>query len=238
MTADPIALTFDVDWAPDFAIDALAELLVARGIRATWLITHASPAVERLRAHGLFELGIHPNFRSGSTHGSTVEEVLAHCMTLVPDAVSMRTHSLVQSTPLLTQIVATTPVRVDASLLLPRVSGLHPFVQPFGGRPLLRVPCDWEDDVEMEFADPRWDTPAVLAQPGIRTFNFHPMLVYLNAPTMAAYHQVRDLGPRLDTLAESAARPHVHDGSGSKMALLDLIAAADPARMKWLKELG
>lgn len=235
---DPVVLTFDLDWAPDFAIDSVADLLVERRTRATWLITHASPAVDRLRQHAdLFELGIHPNFRSGSTHGSAIDSVLEHCMEIVPEAVSMRTHSLVQSTPLLARVVATTPIRTDASLLLPRVPGLRPFEQPYDGNVLLRVPFDWEDDVEMEFAAPRWDARAVLREPGMRTFNFHPMLVYLNARDMTPYRTVRSVGPRLDALHEVDARPYVTEGTGARTTLHELVDAVDPARLKWLKEL-
>ena len=67
---DSVVLTLDTDWAPDFVIDFVAKQLVAYQVRATWFVTHASPAVERLSQHSdLFELGIHPNFLPGSTHG-------------------------------------------------------------------------------------------------------------------------------------------------------------------------
>ncbi len=203
MTSDPVLLTFDVDWAPDFAIDVTAALLIERGIRATWMITHRSPAVDRLREYPeLFELGIHPNFREGSTHGSTTDAVLRHCMELVPDAVSMRTHSLVQSTPLLARMLATTPIRIDASLLLPRVNGLRPFEQP-----------------------------------GMRTFNFHPIHIYLNSRDMTPYRDVRASVAKLDELDEAPARRHVHGGVGAMAMLRELVQTVDARRMKLLKEL-
>ena len=66
--AAEIALTFDIDWAPDWAIDLTAGILREREVRATWFVTHESPAVDRLREDSeLFELGIHPNFLPGST---------------------------------------------------------------------------------------------------------------------------------------------------------------------------
>src|ERR1035441_3475149 len=83
-----IAISMDVDWAPDFAIDFVAERLIASRVRATWFVTHRSPAIERLRQHrDLFELGIHPNFLPGSSHGDSPAAVLQHCMGLVQDAV-------------------------------------------------------------------------------------------------------------------------------------------------------
>ena len=97
MTVPSLAITLDIDWAPDHVIDRIAAQLIDARVRATWFVTHQSPAIDRLRARpDLFELGIHPNFLNQSTHGETPAEVLAHCMALVPDARSMRTHSLVQ----------------------------------------------------------------------------------------------------------------------------------------------
>jgi peptidoglycan/xylan/chitin deacetylase (PgdA/CDA1 family) len=65
-----VCVTLDVDWASDAMIDQTARILLEHEVPATWFITHASAAVDRLRDHPeLFELGIHPNFLPGSTHG-------------------------------------------------------------------------------------------------------------------------------------------------------------------------
>src|SRR4051794_10356042 len=99
-----LVVTLDVDWAPDFMIDAAAAALVQHGVRATWFVTHASPAIDRLGERpDLFELGIHPNFREGTTHG---DDPIAHLLEIVPGARCARTHSLLQSTPLLERLMA------------------------------------------------------------------------------------------------------------------------------------
>src|SRR5262245_52214399 len=118
-------LTLDVDWAPDFIINFVSTILIQNKIRATWFITHNSPSIEKLRAYpDLFELGIHPNFLRGSTHGTTEVDVLMHCMKLVPGATSLRTHGLFQSTGLLAQVVELTSINTDCSLFLPHAKGL------------------------------------------------------------------------------------------------------------------
>ncbi len=43
-----VVLTVDVDWAPDFTIDFVAEQLIAHKVQATWFVTHWSPAIARL----------------------------------------------------------------------------------------------------------------------------------------------------------------------------------------------
>ena len=98
-------ITIDVDWGPDYMIERMADALIERNVRATWLVTHGSSAIDALRGcPDLFELGIPPNFQPGSSHGSIPEEVADHCMSLVPSARCVRTHGLVQSTRLLHEL--------------------------------------------------------------------------------------------------------------------------------------
>ena len=45
------ALTLDVDWAPGFIIESVAEMLLANSIKCTWFVTNSSPAIEKLFIH-------------------------------------------------------------------------------------------------------------------------------------------------------------------------------------------
>jgi polysaccharide deactylase WbmS-like protein len=213
-------LSLDLDWAPDAAIDAVAQILVESSVPATWLVTHASPAVDRLREHGdLFELGIHPNFLPGSTHGSATADVLDHCMALVPDAVSMRTHALVQSTPILSEVLERTPIRVDLSVFLPRAGGVSPVEYRWRDRSLVRLPYVWEDDVELENGTLNGGFDSILRASGLKVFDFHPVHVFLNSTSMAAYRRVSG------TLPDADLAPHVEEGRGVGVVFRELVAA-------------
>jgi len=193
MSVDRVAITLDIDWAPDHVIDDVAARLIAAGVRATWFVTHASPAVDRLRLHpGLFELGIHPNFLAGSTQGNTPAEILAHCMRLVPDAQSMRTHCLIQSTPLYFDVAEHTPIRNDVSLYLPGHPGLQATTFELPGGTLTRLPFWWEDDYEMLRRVPDWDLVS-RTEPGdgLRILNFHPVHIALNSATLDPYRALK-----------------------------------------------
>lgn len=210
--SEGVAITIDIDWVPDFIIDDVASRLVAAGVRATWFVTHASPAVDRLRDHpALFELGIHPNFLPNSSHGATPSSVLAHCMGLVPDARSMRTHSLVQSTPLLIDVVALTPVRIDASLYVPGQDDLRPAPLEIPGGTLMRLPFCWEDDLEMYQREPQWDVASRIAsRRGLRIVNFHPVHIALNSATLVPYVELKRLTPRLQDATPACLHPLVN----------------------------
>ena len=207
-------ITIDLDWAPDYMIEPMAAALIERGVRATWLVTHASPAVEALRERpDLFELGIHPNFQLGSSHGATPEEVIDHCMTLVPSARCVRTHGLVQSTRLLHALGRREGLCVDLSLYLHHCPSAAPCRFAYRGARLLRLPHVWEDDFEMECADDSWRLEEILALSGLKILDFHPVHVFLNCPSGEAYDACRRLGP-VDSIVESEARAFKRTGLG------------------------
>lgn len=219
---EPTLLTFDVDWAADFMVDAVARELIERNVRSTWLVTQASPAIDRLRERpDLFELGIHPNFLPGSSHGASATEVLATCMSIVPEATTMRAHALVQSSPILAQVVESTPIRCDSSIMLPHAENLAPCRFPHAEGPLVRVPYFWEDDVEMMRPAPCWNFDEGAHAPGLRVYDFHPALVFLNAGDMGPYHKLKRGGP-LPLVAQELAERLVQPGAGPGTLFLEI----------------
>lgn len=218
---DLFALSIDVDWAPDFVIETISSELRQYGIKATWFVTHDSPALHRvLRGTDLFEIGIHPNFGLQSSHGETPDQILTFMRTLVPDAVSMRTHQFHQSSRLLALAHATYGIAIDSSLLLPEVAHLRPFtlyLEP-SKTPLVRVPVFWEDDVEMYNPAKSWSMDASKHfLPGLKVYTFHPMHVYLNNDSTQSTEKLRAYGPR-STWTAAMLEPFVNrttPGSGT-----------------------
>jgi hypothetical protein len=212
-----LVITLDVDWAPDWMVDAVADQLATADVPATWFATHASPALDRRRARGdRFELGVHPNFRPGSTHGATPAEVLEHVMGLVPGAVSSRAHGVVQSGELLWELVARTPVRIDTTTVLPGMPHVRPVPQHTPAGTLMRVPFIWSDDYEALRPNPTWDWDELFAQPGLKVVLFHPARICLNA------------GGALPPLPQAPLE--VPDGVGPASAFRALLERADGAR--------
>lgn len=234
-TRSAIAITLDVDWAPDFVIDAVAERLLSRQVRATWFITHHSPAIDRLRLHpDLFELGIHPNFLAGSTQGGDPASVLAFCLRIVPAATSMRMHALMQSTPLLETAMRHTEIGVDVSLFLPHATHVDAVTYWWEQRSLLRIPYVWEDDFEIERPSPIWRLGQLAQKPGLRVFDFHPIHVYLNSSNLLAYQQLKQRVPVITraTLEQTADLVQRNDGAGSALdSLMEVIGTGGGHRI-------
>ena len=73
-----IVITLDIDWAPDFMINFVKDILVENNVKETWFVTHNSNYLKELGKNKLFELGIHPNFANTSTQGNSIEEILSY----------------------------------------------------------------------------------------------------------------------------------------------------------------
>ena len=219
-------ITLDVDWAPDVVIDSVAQILIERRAKATWFVTHASAAIERLAGHrDLFELGIHPNMLPGSTHGRTEDEVMAHMATLVPGAVTMRTHGLYQTSNFLVKAAKDYGILNDVSLFLPRAPHLQPHRINWGGAALWRIPYFWEDDSEMYEDDPIWAlSDGRLQVSGLRVFDFHPIHVALNTERFARYDTLKSVRP-LQSWDEQFVAEHARHGDGPRRLFIELADA-------------
>ena len=143
-----VSLTFDIDWAPDYAILKCLDLIESASCKATFFATHHTTMNQEIVNRG-HNLGIHPNFLPGSSHGSNVDEIIAECLSYAPNAWCMRTHSLVQSTPLLFEIFSKFPqLKLDVSLFMHRSPYAHKVDWSFDEVTFERLLYNWEDDAQ------------------------------------------------------------------------------------------
>ena len=221
----PVAITLDVDWSPDFIVEDVARLLVEKRVKATWFVTHASPVLEMLRRHSdLFELGIHPNFKEGSSHGRTMPEVVAHCLQLVPEAVSARSHGLIQSDYLWRYYIESTPIHYECSTFLGHVPSAYPSRFFWKGKNLLRIPYNYQDNIEMDMPRPVWDAKKFLrGKTGIQVLDFHPFYIYTNASSMAVFEKVKTGDRPFHKLSEKEILPHRRRGHGSRSIFISTL---------------
>jgi|TARA_B100001971_G_scaffold203160_1_gene217711 hypothetical protein len=178
-----ILITLDIDWAPDFIIKKVDEMLTEKNVKATWFVTHKSAYLKTLSKNRNYELGIHPNFMSDSTQGNSIEEILSNLKKIVPTAKSVRTHRLFQSTQIL-ETFHKYDLENDSSLLK-----LNPNDVPYylKSAKLYRFPYFWEDYKNM-VEDKIWSLPeSLFEEDELKIFNFHPLHIYLNFHNIEQY---------------------------------------------------
>jgi hypothetical protein len=135
---------------------------------------------------------------------------------LVPEARSLRSHGLYQSSRLLTAIARDEELETDVSLFLPGHSHLQPVTLRLPAGTIVRVPYFWSDDHEMAQTDPAWSVEPLLAGPGLKVLNFHPVHVFLNAADTGPYAAVQAASPSLRQADRAVAERHAHSGPGTR----------------------
>jgi hypothetical protein len=217
--SNEIILTFDIDWADDAILNDCIDIVDQAGTPATWFITHETPLLDRLRENERYELGIHPNFISlleGKSNG--VEKAIDDLLEIVPEAKSIRSHSLVQSSRLM-DLFQSKGLLFDCNHFIPEQSGiiLKPWQQWNG---MVKVPHMWEDDAVCIYET---NTPVtdLIKRQGLKVFDFHPIHVFLNTESLDRYERTRPLHQDPKELTK-----HRYEGYGTRNRLLELLELA------------
>ena len=219
-------------------LDDIVQVLTENGIKSTWFVTHASPAIERMRLlPDLIELGIHPNCLPNSSHGTDEAAVLKYVKDIVPDAVSMRTHGLYQTSAFLIRAAQHYGIRIDSSLFLPDARGCCHYDIRVDDTCLRRMPFCWADDTTMRHPSPEWSFAyAAGDSERVRVFDFHPFHVALNTVDYSVYEDLKSQLP-LPKWSRSFIAPHRADGEGPRTVFQQMTAAMAGTRTLFLKDL-
>jgi hypothetical protein len=183
-------ITFDIDLAHDEVLEDTIDLVEEADIAATWFVTHDTTLLSRLRKNKKFEIGIHPNFnfllQGDYRNGYKAEEVIDRLLNIVPEAKSVRSHSITQSS-LLIDIFQQKGLSHDCNYFIPYNSEIE--IKPwylYNG--MIEVPYLWEDDVELLSRNPS-SIKKILFKNELSVINFHPIHVYLNTDNMDRYEE-------------------------------------------------
>ncbi len=217
---EAIGLTFDIDWAPEFVIRDLIEILRSYKVKATFFCTHSSEVIRNLSDDEDFEIALHPNFSNGSSHGNTDIDVMDYLLKIHPEAKGVRSHSLVQSTPVL-ELFKEKKMVYDCNLLMFAQSHLAPFLNWNG---LVRIPYYFEDDLYSSYGYP-WEIENTnLESQGLKIFDFHPIHIFLNSSNMSNYNTARAHFDSITEADETALSKYINSVErGAKDFLIDIL---------------
>ncbi len=213
-----IFLTFDIDWCCDEVLVDTINIVEKAEIAATWFVTHDTPLLSRMRENPRFELGIHPNFNNllngDSSNGKNAEEVIDRLLKIVPEAKSVRSHSMTQSSNLL-QLFFNKGLTHDCNHFIPDQAEIQ--LKPWKlWNGLIKVPYSWEDDVHAAYGG-NWQ-PTKSNKKGLKVYDFHPIHVFLNTEKLTRYEESRSFHQ-----SSSKLKSFVNRGIGVRSYLEQLI---------------
>lgn len=219
------ALTFDIDWAPDFVILHCLELLDDARCKATFFATHSTSLNQEIVNRG-HNLGIHPNFLPSSSQGDSVQAIISECLSYAPDAWCMRSHALVQSSPLLHEIFSKFPqLKLDVSIFMHRFAFAHKAKWEYDGVTFDRLLYNWEDD--FQFASYNKDNFPELFFGELTIFDFHPIHVFLNSTDGSEYRNLKLEQSKLplNLLDKQVVDKYVNPGLGTQSYLKEILSS-------------
>lgn len=187
-----VCLTFDMDWANDTVLAFFYQLLKSENVSATIMVTHETRWLETFRKDPAIELGIHPNFNrllGGENEEGNYRQVIDNIMKLVPEAVSYRSHALVDSSPIISYCQQI-GLRYNLNTYCPPQDGIC--MVPFKRSNITMIPFIFEDDVWL-LEEGRRTISFFLSDYFIapRVFNFHPIHLYLNSEVYDRYEKAK-----------------------------------------------
>ena len=197
-TSKAIFITFDLDWCIDPIFEYTLDLIEKYSVKkATFFVTHYTDLLHYLRKNNNMELGIHPNFNhllqgEKKKKENNFKEVLDFYKEIVPEAVSVRTHSLTMSSIIINYLKEIN-LRLECSLFIPFDSNI--ILTPYNYLGIKKVPYYCGDFYLL--ANNNFKTGKrellfrLLDYDGLKVFNFHPIHIFLNTDNIERYRQAK-----------------------------------------------
>ena len=194
-------ITLDMEWCHDDVLAYSINLLEKADVSATWFITHDTPMLHKLRDNPNFELGIHPNFNplleGDYRNGKNAEEVIDRLMNIVPEAKSVRSHSLTQSSKLL-GLYKKKGLQFDCNDFVPFQEGIN--VKPYRlWNEMIKVPHIWEDDISCVYGG-LCTSKVDYNTNELCVFDFHPIHIFINSFDLSLYESTKEFQSNPDEM--------------------------------------
>ena len=176
-----IAISMDIDWAPDEVIEDSLELLALYDVRATLFMTHRTNV--DVSQH---EVGIHPNFTS-----LDLEKHIQERLNNFPNSKGTRSHSFF-FTERLRELYDRYGILYQSNVMMYRQHYVKPYRM---ARTTLEIPLFWMDYfyIEMENNAPSFQLQELqINEPGLKVFDFHPVHVFLNTEHLGRYEAAKE----------------------------------------------
>ena len=184
-----IAITSDIDWAPEELIYQTIKIFEEYQVKCTFFCTHFSEAIQNCNKK-LFEIAIHPNFNTnlfdnkGESPSKKIDELLHY----FPMAKGIRTHGLLTS-PSLSDLFSKKGLNYESNYLIPYSDKIELFKLWNG---IVCLPINWEDNIHFYYGYPFDDLKIDIDSNKVNILNFHPIHIFLNTESEETYNNSKN----------------------------------------------
>jgi len=191
-----LLLTADVDWASEYLIELFIDEMCSHGIKPLLFCTHKSKVINKYYEDKLIDVGIHPNFKINSSHGSNIGDVCEHILNLYPYAKISRSHGFVDSREI-QDVLFSNGIKYDSNELKQDKVGIKPKTLDSG---IMRIECFWSDGMIIQLTKNKSynilsnleKSKINIANQGFKILNLHPILFGTNCYSYSHYLNFRN----------------------------------------------
>lgn len=215
-----VCLTFDIDFAPDYMIEKVIDILNEFKTNATFFTTHPSTLLSHLINNTHFEISAHPNITPTTTQGNNLETIIHNLKQAFPSIIGNRFHLLGYSYKDL--------ITLSKLNFIYDVSSLKfncPFLFPSYHIDLDMVLLTylWEDGICENTHLPMKYENINLKSPGIKIINFHPMNIFINSSNSSFRKNFVSKNPDIMNCPKRIADAYHFPSDGSETVLRNLL---------------
>ncbi len=183
--------TSDIDWASEDVMEEYFNIVNELDLKLTLFVTHFSELIENNFKDRKIERGIHPNFMSGSSHGSSFKEIVDNCIKFAPEAYGFRSHRAFD----VTDITHLLKNDYNYKYVSHQVTILQPYIRPILHESgLINFPVFFEDGThlynQLDLNFNKYNN--LFKTPGIKVISFHPMNFIFNSPSISFMRNIKD----------------------------------------------
>ena len=198
-----VYLTSDIEWATEEQISFFRSYIVSNNLKCTIFITHYSNETKKMiedPAH--FEIGIHPNFMKGSSHGTSLKQVIDFFEPVLEIAKGARSHGLLNHTSYYNYLCENTNLSYEISTYMPRLEIIQPCKFEYREKVIYKIPFNWEDDMEFTVMEPIWNIKKLASKITGENLilNFHPIHLFYNNSSQEKYLISKNIDNKLKPL--------------------------------------
>jgi hypothetical protein len=185
-----VVFTADQDWAPEWACEIFVDQAKKNLLPFHIFRTNKSPTIDNAVADGILTHGWHPNFKTDSTHGNSISEVISTMQKIAPGSRTVRAHSYFESSETWDYLFKAGQT-VESHGLTSLEENLLPLRM---ASKFIRIPVFFEDDVLLRDSPNHLDCELIkkrLETPGLKVLDFHPIHIGLNSKSLDDYEQFK-----------------------------------------------
>lgn len=224
-----VALTADIDWAPDYAIESVFDLISQFNFNLTVFATHDSELL-RNSPPPFLEVGLHPDNTRPHPEFKYLHKI-ADLKDIYTNAVGLRCHRNFFGQNI-SDLAKKSGLIYDISTFLWR----QPLCQIHKDyNELIKFCYMWEDGIHADTQQP-WEINAIgLDTPGLKVLNVHPMLIYLNCPNDSYRRNITRHYQDLTKAPHATLKSQIYEGYGFQSFYRDMLLYLQEHNIKTYK---